>query len=215
MPHVIVVGGGIGGLTAAVAFCRIGWRVSVYEATSEFRPVGKSIWLPTNAMIALDRLGLAESVTRAGWPLDAVQILTKAGKVLMSVDLVPVRSRYGHTTISLQRSALVELLAAGLSPGTVHFGRRFREFTQDADRVVARFEDGTEVGGDLLVGADGIRSAVREQLFPGVPLRYSGQSCYRGVTEMELPPGLARTCREVWGGRYRFGFSAIGPREVY
>lgn len=215
MLRVLIIGGGIGGLTAAVAFRRKGWDAVVYEATPELRPVGKGIWMPTNAMQVLGRLGLAATVTKAGWPLDRIQLRTKTGTVLSTIDLGLVQAQYGHTTISIHRATLVDILSAGLPPGMLHLGKRFTGFVQEANEVVARFEDGTEVRGDLLVGADGIRSAVREQLFPKVRLRYSGQTCYRGLTEMDLPNGLTKTCWEVWGGRCRFGFSAVGPHQVY
>jgi 2-polyprenyl-6-methoxyphenol hydroxylase-like FAD-dependent oxidoreductase len=69
MARVIVIGGGIGGLTTAIAFCRKDWDVSVHEATPELCPIGKGIWVPINAMQVLGRLGLAEHVSEIGWPL--------------------------------------------------------------------------------------------------------------------------------------------------
>lgn len=215
MPRVMIIGGGIGGLTAAVAFRRRGWDAAVYEAAPEFKPVGKGIWVQPNAMQVLARLGLADAVARAGLPVERIQLRTSSGAVLSTVDLDAVTAEYGHSVVSVHRAELVEALAAGLPPDALHLGRRFTGFTLEPDRVVARFEDGGEAAADLLVGADGLRSAVREQLFPGVPLRYSGQTCYRGVSAVDLPAGLSNTCWEVWGGRYRFGFSAIGPRQVY
>ncbi len=215
MPRAVIVGGGIGGLTAAVALVRKGWDVAVFEAAPELRPVGKGIWVPTNAMQVLARLGLADAVADAGWPLDRIQLGTASGRILSDFDLERVRAKYGHTTISIQRAKLVAILAAELPAGVLRLGRRFTEFVREADRVIARFENGSDEKADLLVGADGLRSRVREQLFPGVPLRYSGQTCYRGVSELALSDDLAHTCREVWGGRNRFGFSAVGNGQIY
>lgn len=214
-PRALIIGGGIGGLTAAVAFRQKGWEVAVYEAAPELRPVGKGIWAPPNAMQTLAKLGLAAAVAEAGCPLDGIQIRTQSGTVLSRFDLGPVKTQYGHTTISIHRAALIGLLAAALPAGVLHLGKRFSRFESSPDQVAAAFEDGSAAQGDLLVGADGIRSVVREQLFPGVKLRYSGQTCYRGISAMKLPDALSNTCWEVWGGRYRFGFSSIQHGQVY
>lgn len=211
----IVVGAGIGGLTAAVALRRAGIDAVVYEAAEELRPVGKGIWVPTNAMQAFERLGLSEAVLRAGWPLERIEVRELSGEVMTAVDLKQVAARFGHTTVSIHRAELVRALADALPAGALQLAKRAIGFEQDADGATVRFADGSEVRGDMLIGADGIRSAVREQLFPGVPLRYSGQTCYRGIADLKLPAEAARSCWEIWGGDARFGFSAIGPKSVY
>jgi len=215
MPRVIVIGGGIGGLTTAIAFCRKGWDVSVHEATSELRPIGKGIWVPINAMQVLGRLGLAERVAEIGWPMQSFELGTASGRILSTLNLNKLTARYGYSFISIHRAGLVEILANALQPCLLHLGSQFTHFTQEPTQVHAHFIDGSVETADLLVGADGIHSRVREQLFPQVALRYSGQTCFRGIAEMALPEVLASTCREIWGGRDRFGFSAIGPRSVY
>jgi 2-polyprenyl-6-methoxyphenol hydroxylase-like FAD-dependent oxidoreductase len=215
MARVIVIGGGIGGLTTAIAFRRKNWDVSVHETTPELRPVGKGIWVPINAMQVLGRLGLAKHISEIGWPLQSVELRTAAGTLLSNVKLSELMARYGHSIISIHRTDLAGALAKVLPAGVLRFGSQFTHFAQDGTRVRAYFADGSEESADLLVGADGIHSRVRNQLFTPVKLRYSGQTCFRGISDITLPAGLASTCREIWGGRNRFGFSAVGPREVY
>jgi 2-polyprenyl-6-methoxyphenol hydroxylase-like FAD-dependent oxidoreductase len=215
MPRAIVIGGGIGGLTAAIALCRKNWDVSVHEAAPELRPIGKGIWVPINAMQVLGRLGLAEQVSAMGWPMQSFELRTTSGTLLSSLKLNEVAARYGYSMISIHRAALVNILADAVPPGALHLGSQFTHFTQESTQVRAHFKDGSETTADLLVGADGIHSRVRKQLFPQVTLRYSGQTCFRGIAEMALPGNLANTCREIWGGSNRFGFSAVGPRHVY
>jgi 2-polyprenyl-6-methoxyphenol hydroxylase-like FAD-dependent oxidoreductase len=211
----LIIGGGIGGLTAAVALRRKGVEAHVYEAAPELRPVGKVIWVPTNAMQALERLGLSAAVAAAGWALDRIQLRTVTGRTLMDADVRKYQASHGHRIVSIHRADLVRELAAALPPEALHLGKKLSTFSADANGVAARFDDGSEARGDFLVGADGIRSAVREQLLGPVPLRYSGQTCYRGVASLALPPGLERTCWEVWGGASRVGFSAVGEAQVY
>lgn len=215
MKQILIIGGGIGGLTAALALRKRGFEAHVYEAAPELQPVGKGIWVPTNAMQVLHRLGLDDAVRRAGWPLDRIQLLTRAGLPLLDCDLRKFEAKYGHTTISIHRANLVRVLADALPADALHLGKRTTDFAEEGGRVAVRFEDGTQAEGELLVAADGIRSAVREHFFPGGRLRYSGQTCYRGVAGLDLPAALAHTCQEVWGGDARMGFSALGPGQVY
>ena len=213
--RVLIIGGGIGGLSTAIGFCRKGFDVSVFESAPELNPVGKGIWMPTNAMLALDRLGLAADVLAAGWPLESIQLRTASGSLLSNLDLDRVKARFGFTTVPILRASLVQTLAAALPAGVLQYGKRFSRFAQDAGRVRVLFDDGTEEVCDILVGADGIHSMVRGQLFGPVQLRYSGQTCYRGVANYVLPPEFARLGCETWGGDCRFGFSPVAPGKVY
>lgn len=215
MTTALIIGGGIGGLTAAIALRRKGMEGHVYEAAPQLHPVGKGIWAPTNAMQVLARLGLSTAVEAAGCSLERIEIRTVTGKTLMEVDLRKFQARYGHLTFSIHRSDLVKALARDLPADALHLGKRLLHFTENPGGVIARFDDGSEVHGDVLIGADGIHSVVREQLFGPMPLRYSGQTCYRGVANTTVPLELKRTCWEVWGGTARIGFSAIGKNQVY
>jgi 2-polyprenyl-6-methoxyphenol hydroxylase-like FAD-dependent oxidoreductase len=215
MARLLVIGGGIGGLTTALAFSSLNWDVSVHEAAQELHPVGKGIWVPINAMQVFASLGLAERISQAGCPLRSVELRTASGTHISTLKLEGLAARYGQTVVSMHRAKLVEILADAMRPGVLHLGSRFTHFEQELTQVRAYFEDGSGKTADLLVGADGIHSRVREQLFPGVPLRYSGQTCFRGVSEIALPNDLARICREIWGGKNRFGFSPVGPDQVY
>lgn len=215
MARVIVIGGGIGGLATAIAFCRKGWEVSLHEASPEMRPIGKGIWMPINAMQVLERLGLAEHVSKIGWPIESIEMRTVSGTLLSTIRLKELMARYGHGIISILRADLASILSNALPRDVLRLASQFTHLAQESGQVRAHFKDGSVETADLLVGADGIHSRVREQLFPHVTLRYSGQTCFRGISEFALPSDLASTCREVWGGKNRFGFSAVGPQQVY
>ncbi len=251
MPKVLIIGGGIGGLTTAIALRRRGIDVAVYEAAPELRPVGKGIWVPTNAMIVYERLGLSDAVREAGSVLERIQLRDAADSaaannsaadsaaannpaadsaaannpaadsaaanntVLQDVDLRKVIASYGHPTIAIHRAELARVLAEALPAGTLTLDKRCATFEQDDRTVTVHFADGTTVTGDVLVGADGLHSAIRQRLFGDVPLRYSGQTCYRGIANCELPSDLLKTCWEVWGGERRFGFSRVQAGQTY
>lgn len=211
----IVVGGGIGGLTVAVALQQQGVDAHVYEAAGVLQPVGAGIWVPTNALQALDSLGMSKRVVALGVLLTAIELHAVEAGLLQTLDLQQIRAQFGYTTISIHRALLQQVLVEALRPGTLHLGRRFTHFQQDRERVYVHFDDGTRAEGELLIGADGIHSTVRAQLFPDACLRYSGQTCYRGIANTTLPAGLHPVCREIWGGANRFGFSAVDEESVY
>jgi 2-polyprenyl-6-methoxyphenol hydroxylase-like FAD-dependent oxidoreductase len=122
MPRAVVIGGGIGGLTTAFALCRKNWDVSVHEATSELRPVGKGILVPNNAMQVLGRLGLAERVSEIGWQLRSFDLQTASGTILSTLTLNEHGSRFGHSILAIHRAELVGVLANALPPEVLRLG---------------------------------------------------------------------------------------------
>jgi 2-polyprenyl-6-methoxyphenol hydroxylase-like FAD-dependent oxidoreductase len=215
MDDVIIIGGGIGGLTAAIALQRHGVAAHVYEAAPELRTVGAGIWVPVNALEVLDRLGVAQAVQRAGALLERAELLDYRRGVLQTIDLRAIAQRYGFSTVAIHRARLHEALTAELAHGTLHLGKACQQIEQDSQAVRVQFADGSTAQGSLVVAADGVRSAVRRQLFPSAQLRYSGQSSYRAVVRAALPRELEKGGQEIWGRGCRFGFSSIGGGNVY
>ena len=188
--RVLIAGGGIGGLTAALALQARGHAVEVFEATAEIRPLGVGINLLPHAVQVLDGLDLADRLLAQGVATRELAYFNRHGQPIWSEP----RGRaagYQVPQISVHRGRLqMTLLAAvreRLGDGALRTDRRLTGFTQDADGVVARLLDGegreTTAAGDLLIAADGIHSAVRRQFYPeeGAPV-YSGRILWRGVT---------------------------------
>jgi 2-polyprenyl-6-methoxyphenol hydroxylase-like FAD-dependent oxidoreductase len=214
MADVVIVGGGIGGLAAAIALRQRGFAPRLYEAAPELREVGAGIWVSPNAMQVLARLGLAEVITREGAPIRAVELRDARAGLLSRADLAYVEREFGHPTVAIHRGALQRVLAEHAGDA-VRTGARCTGVEARGERVVVRFEDGGETEADVVIGADGVHSAVRESIFPGVKMRYSGQAAYRATLEYTLPPGFDGVGWEVWSAGARFGLSSIRPGEVY
>ena len=213
--RVVIIGGGIGGLTAAVALRQQGLDARVFEAAPELAAVGKGIWVPTNAMQVLHRLGLGAAVAARGFEIRRIELHDRDAGVLQALPLDWVEERFGYTTVSILRSELQFALADALPEGVLHLARRCSGIEERDEDVVARFEDGSQVAADLIIGADGVRSVVRDWVSPGSRLRDSGQVCSLGLCDYRMPPELDGVVWEVWGPGHRIGFSAVSDRRVY
>jgi 2-polyprenyl-6-methoxyphenol hydroxylase-like FAD-dependent oxidoreductase len=202
--RVIVVGGGIAGLSAAIALRRTGNEPVVLERAPRVDPVGAGITLFANAMRALDRLGVGEAVAAQGAAATRSAILTSDGR-----ELTRVPSDLLEGTIALHRADLQAELAA--ASGDVRLGVEVTAVEQGEDGVVARSTDGSEERGDLLVGADGLSSVVRSAI-ADAPIRYAGYTAWRGVSSVPVEAGRLT---ESWGVGERFGLVDIGRGRTY
>jgi 2-polyprenyl-6-methoxyphenol hydroxylase-like FAD-dependent oxidoreductase len=202
--RVIVVGGGIAGLSAAIALGRTGQEVVVLERAPRVDPLGAGITLFGNAMRALDRLGVGEAVAARGAPAMRSAILTCEGR-----ELTHVPSDLLEGTIALHRADLqAELAAAG---GEVRLGAQVTAVEQGDESVVAIAAEGGAERGDLLVGADGLSSVARRAIAEA-PIRYAGYTAWRGVSPVPVEPGRLT---ESWGVGERFGLVDIGRGRTY
>ena len=202
--RVIVVGGGIAGLSAAIALRRTGNETLVLERAPRVDPVGAGITLFGNAMRALDRLGVGEAVAARGAAATRSAILTSDDR-----ELTRVPSDLLEGTIALHRADLQEEIAA--ASGEVRLGVEVTAVEQGENGVVARSIDGGEERGELLIGADGLSSAVRRAV-ADVPIRYAGYTAWRGVSSVPVEAGRLT---ESWGVGERFGLVDIGRGRTY
>jgi FAD-dependent urate hydroxylase len=211
----IIVGGGIGGLSAALALERVGIRCDVFEQAGELREVGAGLTIWANALRALDQLGVAQRVRSLGSNVDRFEVRTSAGRTLSSLSFAALERKLGVPVgVIVHRADLLRELAAGLDKGRIHCGARCVSIEVKADGVLARFVNGREACADLLVGADGLHSVVRSQLHGISKPRYAGYTCWRGVAHLGVndpPPGLSF---ETWGPGARFSVHHCGPGRL-
>ena len=213
MTDIIIIGGGIGGLTCAIALTQRGHSVRVFEKTPQLQPVGAGLGLGINAMRVLQQLRIADEVIERGNRLQTMDIKTPAGKILNRVDIRPLVEKFGIPAITIHRADLHEILVAALSQNALQLGEEFVSYEQHQSQVTANFASGKQVTGQLLVGSDGIHSQVRQQMFGKQPLRDARQMCWRGICN-EPSINAPHYC-VVWGQKARFGFVRVNSRQIY
>jgi salicylate hydroxylase len=189
----LIIGAGIGGLTAAIALRQAGLDAHVYEQTPELHEVGAGIQLSPNATRILIRLGLGEALARVGSRPEAIEHRRwEDGRVLLRQPLGELCERtFGSPYYHVYRPDLLAVLSAALPPGVIHLGHRCASITEDGDSVEARFDNGTVAIGDGIIGADGIHSTVRTMLLGPESPRFSGSIAYRGLVPAERVRDLA------------------------
>lgn len=214
MKKIIIIGGGIGGLCTAIALQQNGFDVTVYEKVKKLGEVGAGLTLWSNAIRALRALGIADAVISAGSVVNHSQIRAANGDILYDARMGEFEKQFGEPVVAIHRAALHEILIAALKPGTLKLGIGFTRFEQNAEKVTVYFDNGDLESADLLIGADGVHSAVRRQMFPDINLRYSGYTAWRGVVETENEAALGLTS-ESWGMGARFGIVRVDKSRIY
>lgn len=202
--NVAITGGGIGGLTAAIALVQRGHQVLLYEKTTSFSEVGAGLSLWPNALAALARLDLEDQVMACGQWEDEGAIRSSSGAVLREIE---------NANLMILRSELQKVLLAAMNDIPIVLGARCAGLEANTLEPVLRFEDGSSVEADLVIGADGIRSAIRQSVAPlEDPPRYSGLSAWRGVVRA---PGLVDNAWLSIGDGLQFMAAPLPEGHVY
>jgi salicylate hydroxylase len=184
---VAVIGGGIGGIVAALSLLRAGFDAQVYEQARELREVGAGIQISPNASRILHRLGLADALANMGVkPLAWHQRRWQDGRTLLRTPVAQaMEAAFGLPHYQMHRADVLRTLVAALPSDRVHIGHRLASVIDHGDRVEAQFENGVSIDADVLVGADGIHSTVRRILFGPEQAHFTGCVCYRGLVPAE------------------------------
>ena len=204
-----VVGGGIGGIAVAVALRRIGIDVSVYERARELREVGAGMMLWPNATRVLRELGLLNEVLARSGRNTHFLVRTSTGKILMNIAL----GKFEVPAVCTRRADLLSILLAALPQECLRLGYEFERLKQCNHKVRLSFKDGRTEEHDAVIGADGIRSRVRSELFGISGPIYRGYTVWRGLARYDgtaIVPGFNS---ESWGMGKRFGILNTGHRR--
>jgi salicylate hydroxylase len=198
-----IVGGGIGGLTAALSMIDMGIDAHVYEQAHELSEVGAGIQVSPNASRILHRLGLAEDLAGLGVrPLAFHQRRWADGRTLLHTPLADtVVEAFGFPHYQMHRADLLTTLARDLPAKRVHVAHRLTGFVDHGERVTLEFEHGERAQADVLVGADGIHSTVRRLLFGEQSPHFTGCAAYRGLIPAERLAALEIPVEaQIWMG---------------
>jgi 2-polyprenyl-6-methoxyphenol hydroxylase-like FAD-dependent oxidoreductase len=194
----VVVGGGIGGIAAAVALTQAGIDVQVHEQARQLTEVGAGVSLAPNGLLMLERLGVGDGIRRLGARYAASQLRLPDGR---PVPHEPYQFAVAGQNVGIHRADLLALLAGRLPPGTVRTGHRCTDCRQDDSRATVGFADGSTATADVVIGADGIHSVLQGFVVPPAEPVFSGVVAYRGLVPSlaEYPAGTIR----MWMGEGR------------
>ena len=211
-----IIGAGIGGLTTALAFEKKGIDYHIFERTSEITEVGAGIWLAPNALQVLAAIGILEEVKEKGNAIDRIT-LSKADLSPLSDNFQDkINTIFGYATYAIHRATLQKILLDKIPKEKITLGKGFQSFEILNDKnIKIKFQDNSEFLTNYLIGADGINSSVRKQLFPQSQIRFSGQTCWRGIANSQLDKTFQNRGMELWGNQIRFGISKISKEKVY
>jgi salicylate hydroxylase len=199
-PHVVIVGGGIGGLFAANALIANGVLVSVYEQAPVLGEIGAGVFLTPNSVRQLQRVGLEPEVQKWGARVGSEsRYFRHDGTPIAPVQVTD--SSGWNATFGMHRADLVALLARSLPDGTVRTGHRCDGFAQDGNVARVSFASGASVEADAVIAADGIHSELRPYVFPPSQPVFSGSVAYRGLVPLARIPDWPTDRWQMWLGK--------------
>ncbi|WMN06607.1 FAD-dependent monooxygenase [Marivirga arenosa] len=213
--EISIIGGGITGLTTALALSKLGIPAKVYEQAESLNEIGAGIWLQPNAMKVLQWLGLEKEIKQAGCTLNKMEITYPDLTPIKKINKAVVSDSDGNQTIAIHRAKLQSILFDKLKETShIELGKSYINHELVNKKIEIQFKD-ESISSDIVLGADGIHSKVRATM--GLPSQYrnTNQICCRGIATIELPEHLQAEGKEVWGHKKRFGFSQLSDEKVY
>jgi 2-polyprenyl-6-methoxyphenol hydroxylase-like FAD-dependent oxidoreductase len=214
-PKVVIVGAGIGGLTAAIALRARGIDVEIYEARAQQRPTGTALGLASNATKVLRALGIDLATGDCGRALEYFELRTAGGKLIRSLPVRAMIAELGSPVVSIHRNDLMQTLQTAAGDLSVRYGAEVISLEIGDAGVRVTCADGRMTYADLLIGADGIRSIVRTKLSGELQPTEYGYVCWLATTPFSHPWMVRGYCGHYWGRGQRFGLIDIGGGKAY
>ena len=213
-----IIGGGIGGLMTALCLDKLGVDYKLYERAHTLKEIGAGIWLSPNALQVIEWINpkLLEEIRESGNTFDRILIADHKLKPISDSDQQFVREQFGYTTMAIHRGKLQKILYSYAIQENIILDKTFEKYSRNSDNSYSiKFHGGSTISTKSIIGADGIHSTVRKQLFPASKIRYVGQTCWRGVANFEIQGRLASIGFTLWGKKLQFGISKIANGKTY
>jgi 2-polyprenyl-6-methoxyphenol hydroxylase-like FAD-dependent oxidoreductase len=212
--RILIVGGGIGGLSAAIALRKAGFQPHVFEQAAELREVGTGVGIWANCLASLDALGVGEAVREWATPIRKLTGANARGRTLTAINLDDLGAEFQQASCHIVlRPLLLAALARKVPAVTIHTGCRIVRAETLENGARLHFRDGHTEEGDVVVGADGLYSMVRPAVVATDALRYSGQTCFRGVARLQVTE--LDVLREVQGSGQRGAVCPVNAEVAY
>ncbi|WP_283634432.1 FAD-dependent urate hydroxylase HpxO [Mycolicibacterium poriferae] len=223
----VIIGAGMGGMSAAIALRQIGIDTEVYERVTENKPVGAAISVWSNGVKCLNHLGLEEQTARLGGIVDTMSYLdAHTGETMCRFSMQPLIDEVGQRPYPIARAELQAMLMEAYGMDEINFGMKMVSVADGPDEATATFADGTTVSADVIIGADGASSITREYVL-GAPVtrRYAGYVNFNGLVETDEAIGPATewttyvgdgkrvSVMPVSDGRFYFFFDVVMPED--
>lgn len=214
--HVLIIGGGFSGMATAISLRKQNFAVDLVEIDSEWRCYGAGISLGGATLRAFQTLGILGEFLRHGFAGDGTELCTPDGTLIARLPTPSLTGTSVPGNGAVMRPVLARIMeraTRGVGGIDIRLGCTFTSIAQDADGVDVSFSDGQSRRYDLVVGADGLYSKVREAIFPGAPKpKYSGQATWRAV----LPRAAEIACTRIWTGpKTKVGVNPVSKEEMY
>jgi len=208
---IAIVGGGIAGLTCAIAFEKLGYKTTIFESRKSVEADGAGIAVAGNAIGAFKLLGIDKDIIARGQMVNHFPILDENGKTLFAVKPHQIKKDRPLANFAIHRAELHNVLLSLIIDSEVHPNKRLKNIAEENDGYRLTFDDDTTAYFNYVIGADGIRSQVRQFVNPKSTIRFAGYDCWRGISENLSG---AKDGFETWGKKGRFGMVPLANNKI-
>ena len=210
---ITIIGGGIAGLTTAIALNKMGIEADIFEAAPTIKAIGAGLILAANAMQGYQKLGISAEIIKKGRLATSFIIYDQNGRIVTKTDSQANTEKYGADNFTIHRANLHQLLLSKINKNHLFTNKKALKIEQINSKIIVHFQDNTHHETDYLIVSDGINSAIRKQLMPNSEPRYAGYTCWRAVID-NTKLKLTETS-ETWGVNGRIGLVPLADNKIY